>query len=148
MEEKWRRTVWTAGEWRTWLTDHGSLTRRLQARCQAFRVNRLVQMRQRPCRDEFAPLALTPGRFAWVREVLLLDADTPLVFAHSVMTLDGLRGPWAGLTGLGNRPLGAALFADPRVQRHPLEARRLDRDRKSTRLNSSHIPLSRMPSSA
>ena len=25
---------------------------------------------------------------------------------------------------------------------------RLDRDRKSTRLNSSHIPLSRMPSSA
>ena len=26
--------------------------------------------------------------------------------------------------------------------------RRVDRDRKSTRLNSSHIPLSRMPSSA
>ena len=30
----------------------------------------------------------------------------------------------------------------------PLQERGIDTDRKSTRLNSSHIPLSRMPSSA
>mgnify|MGYP003349329510 CR=1 FL=1 len=31
---------------------------------------------------------------------------------------------------------------------HPRLAKRIKEDRKSTRLNSSHIPLSRMPSSA
>ena len=35
-----------------------------------------------------------------------------------------------------------------RVLRNKLNRRQTDRDRKSTRLNSSHIPLSRMPSSA
>jgi len=34
------------------------------------------------------------------------------------------------------------------VDEHPLPAERPDADRKSTRLNSSHQPQSRMPSSA
>ena len=33
-------------------------------------------------------------------------------------------------------------------EKHPFDFNSNDEDRKSTRLNSSHIPLSRMPSSA
>lgn len=126
MHSKWRQSVWTAGPWRHWLTDHGSLTRRLTAACPAFRVQRLSQGLALPLRDEYRPLGLRPARLALVREVLLLCGDTPLVFAHSVVPRSGLRGPWAALTGLGHRPLGAALFADPRILRHPLDYRLLD----------------------
>ena len=38
-----------------------------------------------------------------------------------------LRGPWRLLLTLGTRPLGAALFADPRVTRRPLRFRQIRR---------------------
>jgi len=38
-----------------------------------------------------------------------------------------LKGAWRMLSGLGARPLGAALFADPRIKRHPLRFRQLNR---------------------
>ncbi|SRR6266581_3775408 len=139
MDGKWRRSAWAAGALRDWLSDHGSLTRRLQARYPDFRVRRLSQSLQRPLQDEYRPLKLRPGRLALVREVLLMAGDTPLVFAHSVIPVQGLAGPWAGLVGLGNRPLGAALFADPRIRRHPLEIRRLDARRPLYRSASRHL---------
>ena len=144
MDQQWQTSAWAAGihacnPWRTWLTDHGSLTRRLQAACPAFRVQRLLQAHAVPHRDEVAPLDLRPGRHALVREVLLLCGDTPLVFAHTVIPLAGLKGPWAGLVNLGNRPLGAALFADPRIARHPLESRRLDRRHPLYRAAVRHV---------
>ena len=37
---------------------------------------------------------------------------------------------------------------DPQMVAVEVNDKMIDRDRKSTRLNSSHIPLSRMPSSA
>ncbi len=88
---------------------------------------RLQQAPGRPNLDECATLGLFPGRLAVIREVLLLNADSPLVFAHSVIPFDSLIGPWAGLAGLGNRPLGAALFTNPRIQRQALEYQHLDR---------------------
>lgn len=48
-----------------------------------------------------------------------------MVFAHSVLPLSGLRGPWQGLSALGNKPLGAALFANPLVKRTPLAFKKL-----------------------
>ena len=126
MSAKWRSSAWIAGAWRTWLTDHGSLTRRLQMACPEFRVQRLLQTHTPPHVDERVIANMRPGRHALVREVLLSCGDTPLVFAHTVVPLAGLRGPWAALAHLGNRPLGAALFANPRIQRHPLECRKLD----------------------
>lgn len=122
----WHSLLWQAGPLRDWLADHGSLTRRLQARCPSFAVRRLKQGIARPHRDEYAEIALAPGQLAMVREVLLLCAGKPAVFAHSVVKLEGLRGPWVGLGKLGNKPLGAALFANPKVQRHPLKFQRLD----------------------
>ncbi len=61
------------------------------------------------------------------REVSLNCRSQPLIFAHSVVAPRALKGPWHMLSRLGARPLGAALFADPRIQRHPLCFRQLNR---------------------
>lgn len=139
MASEWLTSAWQAGEWRHWLTHRGSLTRRLQLACPAFRVQRLKQALGRPNLDECHTLDLFPGRLAMIREVLLLDAATPLVFAHSVIPLAGLAGPWAGLSGLGNRPLGAALFTNPRIQRQALEYQHLDQRHSLYRAAARHL---------
>jgi len=122
---QWKQAALGMGRWRHWLTDHGSLTRRLHARCHAFRVQRLRQSVGLPFRDEARPLRLSKIRKALIREVLLVCGDVPLVFAHTVIPLDGLQGPWRRLAGLGNQSLGATLFANPQVERFPLEYSRL-----------------------
>lgn len=126
MTTEWLASAWQAGAWRGWLSDRGSLTQRLRERCPDLHVMRLRQSHGLPDEDERRPLGLPRRRLALLREVLLMCGETPLVFAHSVIPLAGLRGPWVGLSGLGHSPLGAALFANPRILRHPLEYRRVD----------------------
>jgi chorismate--pyruvate lyase len=70
--------------------------------------------------DERPLLSARAHEWVMTREVVLYCADTPVIFAHSVVRREGLRGPWRWVGGLGARPLGAALFADPRVARTPL----------------------------
>ncbi|MEW6416310.1 MAG: chorismate lyase [Pseudomonadota bacterium] len=105
---------------RAWLSDHGSLTARLKTRCAAFRVLPLRIGIARPNPDEIELLGLRPGMRAYVREVLLLCNEVPVVFAHSVLPQSGLRGGWNGITRLGTRSLGEALFNDHRIERQPL----------------------------
>jgi len=110
---------------RPWLIEQGSLTRRIQLRCSAFSV-RNVQMRQgKACRDEAALVGLKQRDQALLREVYLYCQEKPVVFAHSVIPLAGLRGPWHALSRLGNKPLGATLFANPVVNRTPLAYKKL-----------------------
>lgn len=106
--------------------DRGSLTARIQSRCDAFRVELISQRPGRIDRDETFLLPSQRRGIALVREVYLYCRRTPVVFAHSVIVRRALRGPWRRLAGLGTRPLGAALFADPRVRRHPLHQRKLN----------------------
>ena len=47
------------------------------------------------------------------------------MFAHSVLPRGSLRGAWNGLGRLGNKPLGATLFANPKVKRTPLSYKKL-----------------------
>jgi len=110
---------------RHWLVDRGSLTQRLRSHCTDFRVMPLATGLARAHRDECGLLALAPQTHAYVREVLLMCGNTPAVFAHSVLPLAGLRGGWHGITGLGNRSLGEALFHDPRIGRQALSFRRV-----------------------
>ena len=119
-----RRPAADAGGYLEWLIDRGSLTTRVRARCASFRVELVFQGARRATRDERF-IAGGRGRRVFVREVFLTCERGRVVFAHSVTPLANLRGNWRGLTGLGTRPLGAALFADPRVKRHPLRFRRL-----------------------
>jgi chorismate--pyruvate lyase len=80
---------------------------------------------RRPDRDERFVFARRGGARVLVREVFLYCRDTPVVFAHTVLDPDDLRGPWRRIARLGNRPLGAALFADPRISRYPLLQRKI-----------------------
>lgn len=113
--------------YRAWLVDRGSLTRRIQVRCPAFSVRGLRVGAGKPGRDEAAWVGLSPRVIALLREVHLYCGDTPVVFAHSVIPRAGLRGPWHALGKLGSKPLGAALFANPRIKRTPLQFKKLNR---------------------
>lgn len=72
-------------------------------------------------------LGLKTNQHALIREVVLMSNNQPVVFAHSVLPHKSLRGVWRGLGKLGNQPLGAALFANPKVKRTPLEYKKLSR---------------------
>jgi chorismate lyase len=120
----WSRLPAACGAYRPWLRDSGSLTSRIQSRCPAFSVKVVFQGLRRADRDERFLFAQS-GRLLLVREVYLYCRRTPVVFAHSVLDPRDLRGTWRRLTGLGTRPLGAALFADPRVRRYPLHQKKL-----------------------
>ena len=107
---------------RGWLLDRGSLTARLQTRCPAcFRVELLHQGRERPRIDESRLLGIPPGRHALVREVHLYCDGTAWVFARTVIPLASLRGRNRRLGSLGERPLGAFLFAHPGLRRGRFE---------------------------
>lgn len=114
-----------SGHYRPWLLDEGSLTRRLQARCQTFRVNGLRQRRGQALRDECVALPLRAREKVLLREVFLCNGSEPLVFARSVLPRRSLRGAWHRLACLGARPLGEVLFSDPAVVRTPLAYRKL-----------------------
>ena len=108
-----------------WLTDTGSLTRRIQTRCTDFRVQVVRQVFARPFLDECSLINMPADRWAWVREVLLYAEGTPVVFAHSVLPPPDLASAWCLARAIGSRPLGAALFADPLIRREPLQVARL-----------------------
>lgn len=122
----WCITPVSAGRLRPWLTDRGSLTARLQRHAGAITVKVLFQGLRRAHRDESFMFPSSMQQVL-VREVLLMQGRRPLVFAHTVLAADALRGAWRSVTGLGNRPLGAALFADPRIARYPLRQKKLGR---------------------
>ncbi len=111
---------------RQWLSDEGSLTARIRAHCRRFSVRVLRQQFLRPCSDDHAALDIARREWAWVREVLLIADGVPRVFAHSLLAQKQARGPWRMFARMGEQPLGAALFADPRIARQPLRFRRLD----------------------
>lgn len=109
-----------------WLLDPGSLTQRLQEHCAGrFRVVPLGQYWQRPMLNEAQALDVKPHETAFVREVHLLCDDQPWVFARTVIPVRSLKGQRRRLCRLGNKPLGAVLFADPGMQRSGIEIARL-----------------------
>lgn len=108
-----------------WLIDNGSLTARLQQRFSKFAVEPTAVKYAKLIQDE-ATLLLQPNyQIALIREVLLMGDNQPVVFAHSVLPRASLRGAWNGLGRLGNKPLGAKLFANPKVKRTPLSYKKL-----------------------
>ncbi|MDX2458403.1 MAG: chorismate lyase [Gammaproteobacteria bacterium] len=105
-----------------WLLDRASLTRRLQQLCPGkFRVQVLSQVRDRPRLDEAQVLGMQHREMAIVRQVLLLCGRNPRVYARTVIPVTSLRGKLQRLAGLGTRPLGGVLFADPGMRRGIVE---------------------------
>lgn len=110
---------------RRWVIGDGSLTARLVAASGHFRVRRLAQRMELALADEWQALGLPARHRALAREVLLICDGAPAIFAHTVVKPDHARRDWPFLRGLGERPLGGALFVDPRVRREPFAFARL-----------------------
>ncbi len=126
---------------RRWLCDRGSLTQRLRSRCRDFRVVPHTTGHAPPHADERALLGLPADMRAYVREVSLMCGDTPMVFAHSVLPLRGLRGGWNGITRLGSRSLGEALFRNRRIARQSLAFRCVRRGHPLYRAAARRVPV-------
>ena len=102
----------------SWLLDESSLTRRLQRTCIGrFHVRLLRQEWQKPPVGEHRLLGMRRGQLAVVREVELLCDSVPWVFARSLIPSSSMTGRAKRLAYLGEKPLGALLFADPGLRR-------------------------------
>lgn len=112
-------------EMRGWLTDTVSLTMKLTARSEQFRVRRLRQERGLCLADEFAAVELPKRLHVQEREVLLQCDGRPVVYAHTIVPLNATASDWPFFGTLGERSLGTTLFGDPRVMRGSLEYARL-----------------------
>ena len=111
---------------RNTLSDRGSLTQRLKSQYADFSVIPIARGLAPPFLDEARALHLHSHTLAYVRDVLLIGGGHVRVFAHSVLPRSSLRGDWNGITRLGTKPLGEALFTNPRIRRRDLTIRRLD----------------------
>jgi len=109
-------------EIKKWLFDSGSLTTRLISHCdKPFSVKVLSVSRATPTPDEIKALKLKPRSQAIIRQVLLLCGDQPVVYARTVIPVSSMRGSLRGIVLLGNKSLGAVLFADKKMQRKPMQ---------------------------
>ncbi|MDH5359354.1 MAG: chorismate lyase [Gammaproteobacteria bacterium] len=109
-----------------WLLDRGSLTQRIIRACSGrFRVQLLGQSWQRPLREESVMLGIDPQQWVLIRHVLLLCEESPWVYARTVIPRKTLTGRHRRLKGLGERPLGAVLFADRHMVRGEVEVAQL-----------------------
>jgi chorismate--pyruvate lyase len=109
-----------------WLKDEGSLTKRLiQASPGQFNVRLLRQNWGRALYSEQQYLRIRRGEAAMVREVELCNDDTPWVFARSLIPATSLCGSARRLAHLGEKPLGAVLFADRNVRRGKTQIARI-----------------------
>lgn len=81
----------------------------------------------RPLASERAALGIKRNGLALIREVALQCDGEPWVFARTVIPTASLKGRARRLTRLGDKPLGAVLFADPATRRGRMEVARFDR---------------------
>lgn len=125
--KQWLRKPISAHGYQHWLVDNASLTLRLKQLHPKFRVKPVRVRYANALNDEHNMLHLKQSQNALVREVTLMSNNQALVFAHSVLPKRSLRGDWHGLSFLGSKPLGEALFANPKVKRTSFSFKKLPR---------------------
>ncbi len=138
---RWLNKPIYAKEAQSWLIDKGSLTARLQQHYCQFSVNLVSSQYAKPMQDEVFLLQQASYQTALIREVFLMGACYPVVFAHSVLPRYALRGPWHGLARLGHQSLGATLFANPKVKRTPLTYQKLYQHHPMYQLVAQHLRI-------
>ncbi|ARN73914.1 chorismate--pyruvate lyase family protein [Oceanicoccus sagamiensis] len=115
------------GKVRPWLLDRGSLTQRLIKSSKGqFKVQVLSQQWQRPRLSEATLLGLQHREMAIIREVALLCAGQPWVFARSVIPASSLVGRLRRLRKFNDSSLGEMLFRDPSMRRYPFQIAAID----------------------
>ncbi|WP_339338959.1 chorismate lyase [uncultured Oceanicoccus sp.] len=115
-------SVSVPGSVRRWLLDSGSLTQRLiKSSGGQFKVQVLSQQWQRPRLSEATLLGIPTREMAIIREVALLCAGKPRVFARSVIPASSLVGRLRRLRKFNDSSLGEMLFRDTSMRRHPFQ---------------------------
>jgi chorismate--pyruvate lyase len=108
-----------------WLTDAGSMTRKLKARSNVFGVRHLAQKIGLCDKEECSVLGVPLRSRRIQREVVLLCDDQPVIYGYTSVVSAAMRRDWPFVPALGNVPLGAKLFTDRRVMRQPFQYTRL-----------------------
>lgn len=109
-----------------WLFEVSSLTAKLIDLCgEDFNVRVLSQNWQRITPEEAAAMSVKHVHSALVREVLLRCKEQPLVYARTVIPATTVKGAQRRYANMGNRPLGAMLFADRTMRRDKVQVSRL-----------------------
>ena len=80
---------------------------------------------RQPQINEGRKLGMGQRHWARIRQVLLLCDGEPWVAARTIIPLSTLQGSLRRLRHLKNRPLGAFLFAHPRLERGNIEVTQL-----------------------
>ena len=119
------RAVHAPARMHDWLVTPGSLTARLVASSEQFRVRRVHQRGALCLADEAAAIGLARPQRVWEREVLLMCDGKPAVFGHTVVPTSANASDWPLFSALGERSLGSTLFYDPLVRRGQLEFARI-----------------------
>ena len=105
-----------------WLVDEKSLTKRLISACsEQFSVKVLNQSWVKPSVSEQKLLSVRKGERVLLRQVILYCGESPVIFAHSLIPIDTLRGKHRRLGSLNNKPLGKYLFSKPYLKRSSLQ---------------------------
>ncbi|ACY83063.1 chorismate pyruvate lyase [Edwardsiella piscicida] len=105
----------------SWLAEQGSMTRRLEQRCDRLQV---TVLREGPVDatqlsdDERGQLS--PCAQYWLREVILLGDGIPWLFGRTLTPSSTLQGEGEALRRLGNTPLGRYLFSGVALERESL----------------------------
>jgi len=133
----------------SWLLDKNSLTRRIIQFCSQntsqFSVQVLKQGTALPTVDEAMKLNMKNRQWAYIREVLLLCGGEPVVYAKTIIPLSTLTGKQRQLAFLGNRPLGAFLFAQANLHRDPIEISKLSHKNRQLWARRSEFYLDNKP---
>ncbi|ABG38598.1 chorismate lyase [Paraglaciecola sp. T6c] len=106
----------------SWLLNTGSLTQRLQTRCNDFKVQLVSQRQELATPAEYIQLGvskMSQQKENWqVREVILHGDNQPWVFARSIIPQALCE---ADFLELGDKPLGHLIFNDDRFKRQPFQ---------------------------
>jgi len=125
-----------------WLFDVSSLTARIIDLCgKNFSVRVLSQNWQAMTAEEASAMSLRHVHAALVREVLLCCGEEPLVYARTVIPVTTLQGAQRRYANMGNRPLGAMLFADRTMLREAVQVGRLPAQHEAGKYAESGEPV-------
>jgi chorismate--pyruvate lyase len=125
-----------------WLFDASSLTARIIQICgKDFSVRVISQQWQTLDAEEASAMALKNVHSALVRQVLLCCGEQPLVYARTVIPVTTVQGARRRYANMGNRPLGAMLFADRTMQREGVQVAMLPASHEANRYTESGEPV-------
>ena len=106
-----------------------------------FSVRVISQHWQKLNAEEASAMSFKHVRSALVRQVLLCCGDQPLVYARTVIPATTVQGAQRRYANMGNRPLGAMLFADRTMRREEVQVAILPASHEVNQFSKADEPV-------